>query len=140
MNFTRKRHPSADPKYIEQRIFAQWSVINSLAFAAWGWLIICSILFLLDDARTFLSIDGIIFVVCGLLIVADVFGIAIFLCNKAVGFYHIKKKGQLPPIKELKKVAYIINALWAPILFLAGQGAYNLFYEFMDGLTLNPLS
>jgi len=124
----------ADPLSIAKRMILQVKLIQSLSNAVLGWVAFSSLLFWLDESAIFWTASGILFTVIGIFIIADVFGIAMFLTHKAFLLLYISKHQTIPQPSTLKKSGYIITLVWLSLMLLFTHYIFDLMYELITSL------
>lgn len=117
-----------------ERSYTQWILAGALAFAERAFILIMVAVFLSDENRAFLTVPGAVCVVAGILFLAPVFGIFVFLTHRAA-FAILKARRQLPQdIKGFKRLGRAVYIFWFPIVFFATWHGADLFYASYEGI------
>lgn len=117
-----------------ERSVTQWAVLSALAFAERAGVVICSLLFLADGARDFWSAAGVGFVLLHLLFMSPVYGIGIFLTERAA--YRGRKALKKPVLtmEALKKLGRCVHFFWFWPMLAASKAGFDLYYSLFSGL------
>ena len=126
-----RRYGRVDPTILLERSFAQWNLIDSLANAVIGWLIICVYLFTVAPKLSFFSIGGITFFLLGLICFANIFGVLLYLTNYIVSLWQKKRHPPFPDLRYLKKLGWVANIVWFLIMFGTAKISFDLTYSFI---------
>ena len=111
----------------------QVALLRCVGAGEWDWIVISAVLFFLSDSRDFLSISGALCFVTGMIFLAPVFGIFIYLVSQLI--YALRKSATRTP--NLRRITHIAHALCFPaVLFLSWQ-MFDLFHGSYDSLVLS---
>jgi uncharacterized protein (DUF2062 family) len=93
-----------------------------------------AIMFLLSDARDFLTVAGLSCFALGVMLLGPIFGILIYFCSKLI-YFRLKKQQKLPRTpRGIKMLTWLANALCFPVILFLSWQTFNLFYETYDSL------
>ena len=123
-----------NPTILLERAFLQWNLIDSIANAVLGWIIICTYLFWMDPTAQAFSISGVIFILTGLVCFADIFGVLLYYTNYLIMFYQKKRNPPFPDLRTLKKMGWIANIIWFGIMFAVSKVSFDLMFSFVRSL------
>lgn len=129
-----RRKGRVDPTVLLERSFLQWNILDSIANAVVGWIIICAYLFWMEPTANFLSFTGIIFFLVGLICFADIFGVLLYTTNYFIMVWQKKKHPPFPDLRHLKKLGWIANIIWFGIMFFTAKVSFDLMYTFMRSI------
>lgn len=110
-----------------ERGVTQWALMEALAFAERAGIVICAVLFLLNDTRDFWTFWGLGFVLANVMFLAPVYGILIFLCERLA--YRARKWIKKPIISmdDLKGLGRAVHVFWLPLMALSTGYCFDLY-------------
>ena len=130
----RAHHSSADPNMLLERSFLQWSILDSIGHAVLSWIIICTWLFWRDAEANAFSLTGVTFILLGLFLFADIFGVLLHKTNYFIMVWQKRVNPPFPSLKKLKQLSWIANIFWFIVMLLSAQYLFDLVYEFVYSL------
>lgn len=110
-----------------ERAIGQHALLSSLAFAERAGIVICAVLFLLSKNRDFWTFWGLMFVVGHLMFLSPVYGILIYVTERAA--YHARRRIGRPVLQpqQLKQLGRAVAVLWWPVMAFGSWQMFALF-------------
>ncbi|GEM_PF-1736773 len=129
-----RRSGRVDPTVLLERSFLQWNLLDSIANAVVGWVIICVYLFWMSPEAQFLTFTGVLFFLIGLICFADIFGVLLYMTNYFIMSWQKRRNPPFPDLRYLKKLGWIANIIWFGIMFVAAKFSFDLTYSFIHSI------
>jgi hypothetical protein len=131
MDAAQKRKVQAD---MFEHSYLEWNLMRSLAFGERDWILMCSVLFWLDQKRELLSWAGGIGMTLGIFFIGPIYGFFIYWLGKRIFLYR-KKRGHLPKtVKDAKGITWISTIILLPFMALISWQSYDLYFQSYDSV------